>query len=209
MLKKLIHYFFEKYISSELIERKLANLYIQRCENNVILRENSVFSSSAKVYNSRKKDNISIGQSTHIYGELLVFGYGGKISIGSYSFIGENTKIWSGESILIGDNVFISHNCNVFDTNSHEIDYQEREKTHHYRLKNNLSTNIKGNVITAPIVIEDNVWISFNVIVLKGVRIGKGSIIAAGAVVTKDIPPFSIVVGNPAKVIKTLKHEYN
>ena len=62
----------------------------------------------------------------------------------------------------------------------------------------------KGNVVTAPIIIEDYAWISYNVSILKGVKIGKGSIVAAGSVVTKDTPPFSIVAGNPAKVIKQL-----
>lgn len=88
--------------------------------------------------------------------------------------IGENSKIWSGDSIIIGNHVSISHNCNIHDTNSHELDFIERKNSHLYRMKNNLTTNKKGNIITAPIIIEDHVWISFNVIVLKGVRLGKG-----------------------------------
>jgi maltose O-acetyltransferase len=59
-------------------------------------------------------------------------------------------------------------------------------------------------VKTLPIKIGNNVWINFNSIILKGVTIGDGSIIAAGAVVTKDIPPFVMVAGNPARIIKHL-----
>lgn len=61
---------------------------------------------------------------------------------------------------------------------------------------------VDQNVRTAPIVIEDDCWIAANVVITAGVTIGKHSIIAAGAVVTKDVPPYSIAAGNPAKVIK-------
>ena len=57
--------------------------------------------------------------------------------------------------------------------------------------------------MTAPIVIGDHVWIGMNVIVLKGVTIGEGSIVAAGSVVNKDVPPHCLVAGVPAKVVKT------
>ena len=53
-----------------------------------------------------------------------------------------------------------------------------------------------------PIIVEDDVWIGTRAIILSGVRIGKGAVIAAGTVVTKDIPPYAIVGGNPAKIIK-------
>jgi len=205
MLKRIITFIFDRYVSANMLENKLTKSNIEKCKKNVILGKGSEFSHSSRTINpSAKRENIIIGESSHIYGELLVFGYGGKIKIGSFSFIGDNSRIWSGESISIGDHVFISHNCNIFDTNSHETNYLERKESHLYRLKNNLTTNIKGNVETAAIVIEDQVWISFNVIILKGVRIGKGSIIAAGSVVTKDVEPFSLVAGNPAKLIKTM-----
>jgi len=56
--------------------------------------------------------------------------------------------------------------------------------------------------IKCEIVIEDDVWIAANVVILKGVRVGMGAVVGAGSIVTKDIPPYSIVVGNPARVIK-------
>ena len=63
----------------------------------------------------------------------------------------------------------------------------------------------KQGVVAAPITIEDDVWISGKVMITKGVCIGHGSVIGAGAVVTKDIPPWSVAVGVPARVIKTRK----
>jgi acetyltransferase-like isoleucine patch superfamily enzyme len=205
MLKKIVTYIFDRCVSASMLEKKMNKFNVERCKDQVSTNEATEFNKSSRVYNPSKiKENIVIGRATHMYGELLVFGYGGKITLGDYSFVGENTKIWSGESISIGDHVFISHNCNIFDTNSHELDYVERQSSHLYRLENGLTTNIKGNVETAPIIIEDHVWISFNVIILKGVTIGKGAIIAAGSVVTKNVAPFTLMAGNPAKPVKSL-----
>ena len=58
---------------------------------------------------------------------------------------------------------------------------------------------------SAPIRIEDKVWIGMDVLILKGVTIGEGSVVAARSVVTKSIPPYSLVAGNPARVVKSLK----
>ena len=60
---------------------------------------------------------------------------------------------------------------------------------------------------SAPVVIEDNVWIGQYSTILKGVTIGKGAIVATRAVVTKDVPPYTIVAGNPAKVVKKIQYE--
>lgn len=59
--------------------------------------------------------------------------------------------------------------------------------------------------VSAPIVIEDDAWIGFKSVILKGVRIGRGAIVASAAVVTKDVDPWTIVAGNPAKVVEVLK----
>lgn len=69
-------------------------------------------------------------------------------------------------------------------------------------LENNYHNSADNAIRTAPVTVEDRVWIGCNVIVLSGVTIGTGSIIAAGSVVTKDVPPHSLVAGNPAKVIR-------
>ena len=62
------------------------------------------------------------------------------------------------------------------------------------------------NVDISPTIICDDAWIGVNVIILKGVEIGAGAIVAAGAVVTKNVPPMTLVAGNPANVIKELKY---
>ena len=63
---------------------------------------------------------------------------------------------------------------------------------------------IESGACTTPVTIEDDVWIGANVVVLPGVRIGTHSVVAAGAIVTKDVPPYSLVAGVPAKVIKQI-----
>ena len=148
-------------------------------------------------------DNIRIGESTHIRGELLIFPYGGKINIGSNSYIGAGSRIWSGEEINIGNNVLIGHNVNIIDF-SHERNHVERANGF-----KNLVTyghpKEKGKIPTNPIKIEDDVAIYAGANIIMGVTIGKGSVISAGSVVIKNVPPFSLVLGNPGKVVWKIK----
>lgn len=112
--------------------------------------------------------------------------------------IGDNvgisgSAICATTSVTIGNNVLIGSGCLISDTDSHPIDWEDRL----------YDRNVKTR--KAPIVIEDNVFIGARSIILKGVTIGEGAVIGAGSVVSKDVPPYSIVCGNPARVVKTLK----
>ncbi|MDW1847195.1 acyltransferase [Vibrio sp. Vb2110] len=109
--------------------------------------------------------------------------------------IGENTRIHGTcihayESITIGKNCLIAANCQIFDGSGHDLSFSD--------VKNRINT--KG--ISKPVLIEDNVWIGINSVILPGVTIGNGSVIAANSVVTKSIPPMVLAGGNPAKIIK-------
>ena len=95
------------------------------------------------------------------------------------------------QSVTIGDHVIIGANSAVIDTDFHPLDYATRK----------ISPQAG---IARPIVIEDEVFIGMNCLVLKGVRIGRGSVIGAGSVVTKDIPAGVIAAGNPARVLQEL-----
>ena len=106
--------------------------------------------------------------------------------------IGNNTRINGAhisvsQEVIIGNNVRISPYVLIMDDDFHKID-------DHFSDGKKMS-----------ITIEDNVWIASKATVLKGVRIGEGSVVAAGAVVTKDVPPFSVAAGVPAQIIKTYK----
>ncbi len=150
--------------------------------------------SGSKIRNiSNKKDAIKVGANTVICGELLTFGHGGDIGIGKWCFIGEGSRIWSAKQIKIGDNVLISHNVNIHDTNSHPINPQARHEHFVQLFTQGHPQEIQG-IASAPVNIKDNVWIGFNAIILKGVTIGENSIIAAGSIVTKDVPANSIFI---------------
>lgn len=111
---------------------------------------------------------------------------GGSLTIGANTRI-NGAHIGVSNEVVIGSNVRIAPYSLILDNDFHDL--QDRKK--------------EGK--TAPIIIEDHAWIATRATVLKGVRIGKGAIVATGAVVTKDVPPYSIVAGVPARVIKKLQ----
>lgn len=100
-----------------------------------------------------------------------------------------STRMWINDSIKIGDKVKIGGCVLMTDTDAHPMDFMVR------RSSNN-------GTKSAPIVIEDDVWIGAHCVILKGVTIGARSIIGAGSVVTKSIPADCVAAGNPCKVIK-------
>ncbi|NHM07417.1 acyltransferase [Flavobacterium sp. CYK-4] len=113
--------------------------------------------------------------------------------------IGDRTKIGLSNTIIgpvtIGNDIRLAQNITLSGLN------------HNYE---DISIPIhQQGVTTAPIHIEDHSWIGANVVVVAGVTIGKHAIVAAGSVVTKDIPPYCVAVGNPARVIKQYNFENN
>ncbi|MFL5788525.1 MAG: acyltransferase [Flavisolibacter sp.] len=196
---RIINSFRLSTIIKKSIERKAINDCLSKVSG-----ARTTFYPESRVYNYQNDPNrIIIGNNTHIRGELLVLGFGGQIIIGENTFIGEHSRIWSGEKVVIGNNVLISHNVNIIDSNTHELNYLERAEGFR-KLINYGQPTENRSIENAPITIEDYAWINFNSIILKGITIGKGAVVAAGAVVTKDVPPFTMVGGNPAKIIKYL-----
>lgn len=126
---------------------------------------------------------LDVGKGFAIYyGSDVVMFPGSHLKLGS-GFINSYAKIRCHSSIEIGDDVAISHDFTVMDSDAHEGLWSGYQKT-------------------APVKIGNHVWIGTRVTVLKGVIIGDGAIIGAGSVVTNDIPPHTLAVGAPARVIR-------
>ena len=109
--------------------------------------------------------------------------------------------LWTMSKIQIGNDVNIGGDCIIIDNDAHPIDYRYRRTQ--YMVDMGIEKYYK-EIKSDPIIIEDDVWIGARCMILKGVRIGSRSIIAAGSVVTKSIPSNVIAGGNPCKVIKYL-----
>ena len=150
-------------------------------------------------YVSFSGPNIRIGKCATIIGEpaarvkLGVWGreqHTGRIEVGDYVLISPGTRISACDGIVIGDSVMMANGVYITDSDWHGIyDRIERDPE------------------PAPIHIEDNAWLGDHSLVLKGVTVGENSIVAAHAVVTRDVPPNVIVAGNPARVIRQLDPE--
>jgi acetyltransferase-like isoleucine patch superfamily enzyme len=136
------------------------------------------------------KGDITIGANTYVRGRLLTYAHGGNINIGEWCYVGVRTEIWSMNSIAIGNRVLISHDVNIHDGTAHSTDAIERHTHFRNMIKHGHPRDPEElpGVLSAPIVIEDDAWISFGVTILRGVRIGVGSVIAAGSIVTTDVP---------------------
>ena len=198
-----------KLIDAEELERKLTAARIAANEKKLTKPASSKIYGTTSIENlQRDPKRITLGENCHVRGNFILFRHDGRITMGDNCFVGERTNIWSAESVTIGNNVLISHEVNIVDTNSHEMDAKERAAGYVNMIANGHPRE-KGNVISAPIVIRDYAWISFGAIILKGVTIGEGAIVAAGSVVVNNVPDYCVVAGNPAVVVKELKKEQN
>lgn len=143
--------------------------------------------------------SVVIEEQSQVLGSLIFDRENASISIGKRVFI--TGSIIASQNIEIGDDVLISWGTTIVDHNSHSIYFSHREKDAVDWLVGKKDwTHVK----IAPVKIYSKVWIGFNSIILKGVTIGEGAVIGAGSVVTKDVPAWTIVAGNPARVIREI-----
>ncbi|MCC8194504.1 MAG: sugar O-acetyltransferase, partial [Deltaproteobacteria bacterium] len=117
--------------------------------------------------------------------------YGYNIEIGERFFANANCVILDAARVVFGDNVFIGPSCGFY-TAGHPLDVIRRNQ---------------GLEYAYPIVIGNNVWIGGNAVFMPGVTVGNNTVVGAGSVVTKDIPPNVVAVGSPCRVIRELSEE--
>lgn len=127
----------------------------------------------------------------------------GEIVVGEEAYIGDDVIISSACSVRIGARTLIAQGVEIFDNDTHPLDPEERGRDYRFILGKEKE---KPPVPCAPIVIEEDCWIGSGAFIAKGVCIGAGSVVAARSVVTHDVPPRTLVAGNPCRVIREIGH---
>lgn len=135
------------------------------------------------------RGRLSIGERLKAYGAplppRLATGPEGEIRLGDRVMLNYGVEIYAARSVLLGDDVQIGDMSAVYDTDFHQVE--------------------EGSPVNvAPVEIGANVWLGRQVIVLPGVTIGDHAVVAAGSIVTRDVPPRTLVAGNPARVVREL-----
>jgi acetyltransferase-like isoleucine patch superfamily enzyme len=176
-----------------------------RIPENVIVDDTAYIetSFSFQFFRSIRSGGVTYGRGASTYlGTMFDVGPQGRVTLGNYALV-HGARIICDSEVSIGDYALISWNVVLMDTYRVPLDPNERRKelelvpTRPLRLA-------CADVPTKPIRIERNVWIGFDACVLPGVTIGEGSIVGARSVVTANVPPFTIVAGNPARMIRQL-----
>ena len=183
-------------------KQKMLMGIIYNAEEACLIEERNRAKSLTKQYNeSRQEDRDhrkylmgqifgKLGQNVHLEAPFYL-DYGYRTTIGDDFFSNFNLTILDGGGVEIGDRVFIGPNVGIYTAN-HPTDVRRREKGYEWAL---------------PVKIGNKVWIGGGVTILPGVTIGDNTVIAAGSVVTKDIPANSLAVGNPCRVIREITEE--
>lgn len=145
--------------------------------------------------------NVTIGGDCFLENNIMLYGADSKVLIGDRVYLGPGTNINCKKEIIIGDDVMFSWGCTVMDTDAHSLISAERINDV-VNWKKGWEYKDWSVVQSEKIVIGNKCWIGFNSIILKGVVLGEGCIVASGSVVTKSFEPYCVIGGNPAKFIK-------
>lgn len=146
----------------------------------------------------RGDGNLTLGDHVNLSGRSCFYFIHGMpekpaINIGDHTFIGNGCTLSAAREIRIGAHCLVSSMVRIHDNDGHPLDPARRRR--HEPIQPEES---------APVIIEDNVWIGAGVTILKGVRIGADAVVGTGAVVTVDVPAGAVVAGNPARVVRQL-----
>lgn len=170
--------------------------------NKVTFKGNAYLNFGTLFLGMQKKNQIVVGKNVDVNGCLSV-GKKGKIVVGDYALIGPRVLIQAHDKIEIGRFAYIGPDVFISDSNSHSIYAKDRMID-----VLGVEKGISGmNAVTKPIRIGHHAWIARRAMIMKGITIGDRAIVAANAVVTKDVPPDTIVGGSPAKIIKTIDQD--
>jgi acetyltransferase-like isoleucine patch superfamily enzyme len=156
----------------------------------------------------RHKKYLKIGQGSIVQSRFVFEKETGEVTIGDNTFVGGGLFVCI-DRITVGNDVLISWGCTFIDNDAHALQWELR-RNDVKEWKRGLAEGKLGHyknweaIKSAEIKIEDKVWIGFNCIILKGISIGEGAVVGAGSVVASNIPAYTVVAGNPARVIRNL-----
>jgi acetyltransferase-like isoleucine patch superfamily enzyme len=147
---------------------------------------------------------LAVGEGSNLECRIVFETRGVRVSIGSRTHVGGGTLLDAACGIEVGDDVLIAFDVLVMDHDSHSLVFTQR--------RHDVSAWMAGrkdwtHVPRQSVRIESKAWVGTRAIILKGVTVGEGGVVAAGSVVTRDVPPWTIVAGNPARVIRELTAE--
>jgi maltose O-acetyltransferase len=149
---------------------------------------------------------IRIGERCVIRGELFVAAQGGGLAIGDDCFIGHESFMWAWNEtpLTIGNRVLVSHHVNIHDSDSHSLDAPLRHE--HFKAIARIGhPAFVPDVATAPIRIGDDAWIGYGASIAKGVTVGEGAVVGFRAMVTRDVAPWTVVAGFPARPVRDVQ----
>jgi len=184
-----------------LLNRIQYHLISYKIISQVSSKHKIAFGLNAEIFNHGDNSNIVIGNGVILDGVLECYSKG-RIVIDDYCFIGRS-RLFSSEKISLGKGVLISDHVIIMDSNLHSFSALKRYEDL-VKWQKGIFFDVYSNIKSKPVIISNFAWICANVVILKGVTIGEGAIVGAGSVVTKDVPPYTIVAGNPARIIREI-----
>lgn len=144
--------------------------------------------------------HLSVGEHCFIRDKIVFERPNARLSVGDRTYLG-NGLIAVAQSVEIGSDVMFGWGVTIVDHNSHGIAFSHRRGDTERWLRGEKDwTNVK----IAPVVVGDKAWIGFNATILRGVTVGEGAVVAAGSLVSKSVPPWTVAAGNPARVVREL-----
>ena len=162
---------------------------------------------------NQQQFKIQIGKNCLLGSQIILETPEARVTIGDRVYMG-NSSIIAKTSVLLGNDILVAWGVTFYDHDSHSLNADDRDQdigqTYEDYLNekgNYLKNKNWSNVNSKPIVICDHAWVGAEAMILKGVTIGEGAIVGARSVVTRDVPPYTVVAGNPARVVKNLKEE--
>jgi acetyltransferase-like isoleucine patch superfamily enzyme len=171
--------------------------------NRAIVGANCRIGQHAWCANGGARSNIRLGDYVICRGILRSEQFRpGTIAIGDHAYIGDDCILSCAYQIQIGSWVMLAHGVQVFDNDSHPLQADLRQQDY-WQVTQSADAD-RRPIPGAPIRIGSRAWIGFNALILKGVQIGEGAVVAAGSIVTHDVAPYMVVAGNPARPIKQL-----